>query len=111
MELPKKKKPTVKKMESKDFLNFSKQMNFVNLSRPIAANGEKFTWLQIQKFKFEKGLFGFKFRYDIDEDYRTCLLGPKRIPKNQNLKILLYVLHPEGVNLKPAKVADLQLLM
>ena len=41
-------------MESKDFLDFSKQMNFVNLNRPIDANGEKLTWLQMSGIQVRK---------------------------------------------------------
>ena len=41
-------------------------------------------------------------------------MGPKRTPKNRNPKPKFKdppLLHPDGVKLKPAKVADLQVLM
>ena len=89
----KKKKASVKKMESKYFFDFTKETNFVNLATPIGTNGEKFTWLQIGEFKFVKSIFYFKFRCDIDEDYQTCFLGPKKEqPKAQSLNLDLSML-------------------
>ena len=40
-------------MESKD-CDFIKEMNFVNLASQIVPNVKNFTWLQIQKLKFER---------------------------------------------------------
>ena len=98
----------------RDFLDFTKQLNFINLSRTVDADGKKNSWLQIHEFKFETGLFGFRFRYNLKDVYRNCLLGPKRTPKNQNPKPVFKqppLLHPRGLKLKAPKVIDLKVLM
>ena len=45
------------------FLDFTGEINFVNLSRPIDTNGEKFAWLHIQKLIL-KGVF-LALRFDM----------------------------------------------
>lgn len=54
MDSSKNKKASVKKKERKYCLDFIKEINFINLTSQTGTNGEKFTWMQIQKFKFEK---------------------------------------------------------
>ena len=54
MDSSKNKKARVKKKERKYCLDFIKEINFINLTSQTGTNGEKFTWMQIQKFKFEK---------------------------------------------------------
>ena len=69
------KSTNVKLMETQDFFYFMKSINFSNLHKPVDSEGEKFSWLEIHKFKYKEGLFGFKFRYNLTDEYRTCLLG------------------------------------
>ena len=49
--------------------------NFKNLLKPVDSNGVKFCWLSIKEFVYEKGIFGFFFRYDVNEELRLCFLG------------------------------------
>merc|ERR1711933_386005 len=81
MKISSKKKPVVYHLETDSFKDFTKGSNFKNLSKPVDTDGNKFNWMNIHEFKYEVGLFGFKFRYTLDEEYRTCLLGPRRTPQ------------------------------
>ena len=96
------------------FLDFTREINLVNLRRPIDTNGEKFAWLHIQKLMFERGFFGFTFWYDIDKDCQRCLLGLKRAAKSPNLKSKfkdLSVLLTNWWKLKAAKLTHLPILI
>ena len=69
-------------MDQHEFMVFYQGANFKNLSKPVDTSGNKFNWLKIQELYFEKGLSGFKFKYDLNENYRTCeLLNLKKLPK------------------------------
>ena len=109
-----KKKPVVAHLETDDFKDFTKGSNFKNLSKPVDTDGNKFSWLNIQEFKYEVGLFGFKFRYNLDEEYRTCLLGPKPTPQQPKPTPKFTqpaLLYPNGRKLAAPKVVDLMDLM
>ena len=97
----KKQTPNVIEMSTDDFLDFSKGINFVNQSKPVDNDGNKFNWLKIHEFKFEKGLFGFRFRYNINDEFRTALLGPKRTNLRPNPQPVFDnppIMYPEGIN-------------
>ena len=101
-------------MKCEDFVDFLQGTNFTNLKKPVDAEGEKFNWLMIHEFRYEKDLFGFKFRYNLDDPYRKCSLGPKRTPRQKNPKPVFTeapLLHPNGRKLAGPKVLDLQTLM
>lgn len=89
-------------------------MNFKNLSKPVDADGNKFNWLHIHEFRYEVGLFGFKFKYNLKDEYRTCKLGPKPTPRQPKPKPKFgeaVTLYPKGRKLAAAKVLDLKTLM
>ena len=96
MKSSKKTKPVVVEMKCNDFLDFQQGVHFSNLAKPIDSEGNKFTWLKIQEFKFEKDLLGFKFRYNLDEPYRLCKFDSKRSfrSKKQSLFTEAPLLHP-----------------
>ena len=50
------------------YLNFKQEINFTNFSTPVDSNQNKFSWLNIYKFKYEKELHGLKFLFF----YRPC---------------------------------------
>ena len=86
-------------MGIQDSFNFMKGINFSNLHKP---KGEEFSWLEIHGFKYEEGLFGFKFRSNLTDEYRTCLPG-KRSRKQGSAKPVFNdppLLNPHGVKLK-----------
>ena len=85
MRKSKKKSPIVIQLKKDNFKDFTKPKNFKNLSKPVDSEGNKFSWLDIHEFKYEAGLFGFKFRYNLEDQYRTCLLVLSRHLANQNL--------------------------
>ena len=60
IKLSKKKSLNVKLMGTQDFFDFMKRIN---------SEGDKFSWLEIHEFKYEVGLFGFKLRYNLTDDY------------------------------------------
>ena len=99
MKSSKKKRPVVVEMKCDDFVDFLQGTNFTNLKKPVDTEGEKFNWLMIHEFRCEKDLFGFKFRYNLDDPYRKCSLGPKRTPRQKNPKPVFTeapLLHPNG---------------
>ena len=64
--------------------------------------------------KYKVGLFGFKFRYNLDEEYRTCKLGPKPTPRQPKPEPKFEepsLLYPNGRKLAGAKVVDMIELM
>ena len=90
-----------------------KGINFSNLHKPVDSEGEKFSWLEIHELKYDQGLFGFKFRYNLTDEYRTCLLG-NRSRKQGSAKPVFNdppLLHPHGVKLKAPKVIDMTKLI
>ena len=114
MKKSKKKSPNVIQMYTRDFMDFTQGINFKNLYKPVDADGNKFCWLQIHEFRYEQGLFGFKFKYKLDDDYRVCLLG-KRSTKSKVPTEPVFstppILHPDGRKLKAPKVLDMITLM
>ena len=102
-------------MGKDDFVDFSKGLNFKNLSTPIDSDGKKFSWLNIHEFRYEQGLFGFKFKYKLDDNYRTCLLGRPSVrskrPEHPVFEDTVPVLYPHGQKLKAQKVIDMKTLM
>ena len=78
-------------MGTQDFFHFMKGINFSNLHKPVDSEGEKFSWLEIHELKYDEGLFGFKFRYNLTDEYRTCLLGKRSRKQVPNL--FLMILH------------------
>ena len=110
----KKNKPTVIHMQSEDFFDFVKGINFKNLNEPLDTDGKKFNWLQIHEFKYEQKLFGFKFRYNLSDEYRTCFLGKKSNRSNRPTEpkfTEMPVLYPSGLKLKAPKVVDMMTLL
>ena len=103
-------------MESEDFFDVSAGALFSNLNKPIDTDGNHFSWLLIHEFKYEKKFFGFKFKYDLTDEYRTCYLGPanktraSKRPKHAVFKDCP-ILHPNGVPLKAKKLEDLKVFM
>ena len=65
-------------MERDDFIDNLKGALFSNLSKPLDTNGKKFNWTMIHEFVYEEGLFGFHFKYDVNDVQRTCFLRPKK---------------------------------
>ena len=49
-------------MGTQDLFDFMKRIN---------SEGDKFSWLEIHEFKYEVGLFGFKLRYNLTDDFTT----------------------------------------
>ena len=101
-------------MKSEDFLDFVKGINFKNLNEPCDIDGNKFSWLKIHEFKYEQNLFGFKFKYSLSEEYRTCFLGKKsqRSTRPSKPKFTeMPVLYPNGLKLKAPKVLDMMTLL
>ena len=86
----KRKSPNVKMMGTQYFLDFMNGITFSNLHKSVDSEGEKISSLEIHEFKYKEGLLGFKFRYNLIDEYRTCLLG-KRSRKVPNL--FLMILH------------------
>lgn len=114
MRKSKKKRPIVIQLKKDNFKDFTKPGNFKNLSKPVDSNGNKFSWLDIHEFKYEAGLFGFRFRYNLEDEYRTCLLGPKPTPR-QPKPVPKFVnpplMYPNGRKLAAPKVMDLMDLL
>ena len=110
-----KKKSNVILMQTDNFMDFTQGINFKKQSLPIDADGKKFSWLEIHEFRYEQGLFGFKFKYKLDDTYRTCLLGKtctrSKRPEKPVCKDTVPVLHPHGRKLKAAKVINMETLM
>ena len=73
-------------MDPTDFVDFTQGINTVNQYKPVDSDGNNFSWLSICEFKYERKLMVFKFRVNLDYDYRTCLLGPRCGKKNMNPK-------------------------
>ena len=103
-------------MKRDDFIDNLKGALFSNLSKPVDIQGEKFNWILIHEFVYEKGLFGFRFKYDVNGVQRTCYLGPKSKARNSGRpKEATFtecpLTHPNGVKLKPAKIKDVKVLL
>lgn len=116
MENASKKKPKAIMMKEKDFVDFAEVVNFSNLSSPVDTDGNKFTWLKIHEFRYEQGLFGFMFKYEItDQEYRTCFLGrpsnKSKRPEAPVYKKKFQILYPHGRKLKAPKAMDMATLM
>ena len=111
----KKNKPVIIRMQPEDFLDFTKGINFQNLSTPVDTDCNQFNWLKIHEFKYEENLFGFKFKYNLEDEYRTCYFGKK--PKsrsnrpNEPVFTEMHVLYPNGRKLKALKVLDMCTLL
>ena len=112
---PKKNQPVIVHMKAEDFLDFTKGINFKNLNAPIDSDGKKFSWLKIHEFRYEQNLFGFKFKYDLKDDYRTCLFGKNGSARSKRPIAPIYsempMLYPNGTKLKAPKVLDMMTLM
>ena len=110
-----KKKSNVIRMGTNDFKDFSLGINFKNLSTPTDSDGKKFTWLKIHEFRYEQGLFGFKFKYNLSDAYRTCLLGKPSVrskrPEKPEFENSVPIVYPHGRKLKAPKVLDMETLM
>ena len=78
----------------------------------LYIDGEPFSWRAIHEFHFEKGLFGFKFRYELNEEYRVCSYGPGKRRGRPSVPIFDEPLlrYPDGIPL-PAIPADLEDLL
>ena len=95
-------------MKKSNFFNIAEGSNFSNLSTPVDASRNKFSWLKIHEFRYEKDLFGFKFRYNLREEYRTCVFRKKNTRlQHPRLFKSMPILHPNGCKLKAAEVVDL----
>ena len=115
MENASKKKPKVISMKAKDFVDFAQIANFKNLNKAVDKEGKKFYWMNIHEFRFEQGLFGFKFKYDLKDNYRVCDLGRpsnrSKRPEVATFKKTFSQLYPRGLNLKAPKAMDMQTLL
>ena len=85
----KKKKPIIVEMKKSNFFDIAEGSNFSKLSTPVDASRNKFSWLKIHEFRYEKDLFGFKFRYNLMEEYRTCVFRKKNT-RLQHPRFLMY---------------------
>ena len=97
-------------MECNNFVDFPQGLNFRNLATPVNTDRNKFSWLNIQESKYKKCFFGFQFYYNLEDNYRTCLLGPKE-PRQKKMHSMFTeppLLHPQ---LTAPKVLDLMKLM
>ena len=94
-------------MVTQNICDFMKGINFSNLHKPVDSEN-KFSWLEIHEFKYEEGLFGFTFRYNLIDEYRTCLLGKQSREQGSAKPVFndLQLLHPHGVKLKAPKVIE-----
>ena len=103
------------RMTSEDFVDLGiDSTNFKNLLKPVDSNGVKFCWLSIKEFVYEKGIFGFFFRYDVNEELRLCFLGnPGGRSRRPDIQIFNTPnkMYEEGVPLKKQKWSDLQDLL
>ena len=77
------------------------------MHKPVDSE-DKFSWLEIHEFKYEEGLFGFTFRYNLIDEYRTCLLGKESREQGSAKPVFndLQLLHPHVVKLKAPKVIE-----
>ena len=62
------KKKKLKLMSIQDFFDFMKSINLTNLQKLVILDGEKFSWLKIYEFRYEKGLFSFLFIYNFSNE-------------------------------------------
>ena len=78
--------------------------NFQNLAQPVDSNGDKFTWLHIKEFVYQREVFGFFFRYDLNAEPRLCSLGNpggrSRRPKEPSFKTPIQAYNQNGIPLK-----------
>ena len=81
------------------------------MSQPVDSTGEKFSWLKIREF-----VFGFSFRYNLNDEPRFCNLGNSggrsRRPDKPLFKVPKQTYNvPNGVPLKKKKWLDIQKLL
>ena len=100
-------------MTTSDFVDVSRGVNFKNLSHPVDNDGEPFNWFHIHEFLYEKDSFGFKFKYNLTDNYRTCFYGAAKRRGRPNEPIFNEspIRFPNGIPLKKAKYNDLQELL
>ena len=68
-------------MNPAEFVDFTQGINIVNQYKPIDSDGNNFSWLDIDEFKYKRKLIAFKFRDNVNDEYRTFLLGRMRRKK------------------------------
>ena len=106
----------IKRMKIADFIDFGlASTNFKNLAKPIDSKGEKFSWLEIKEFVYQRDKFGFYFCYDLNESHRFCNLGNpggrSRRPKSHVFNDPKKAYNVDGIPLKQPKWKDLQKLL
>ena len=106
----------IKRMKVADFIDFGlASTNFKNLAKPIDSKGEKFSWLKIKEFVYQRDKFGFYFRYDLIESHRFWNLGNpggrSRRPKSPVFNDPKKAYNVDGIPLKQPKWKDLQKLL
>ena len=78
----------VHQMNPAEFVDFTQGINIVNQYKPIDSDWNNFSWLDFDEFKYERKLIAFKFRDNVNDEYRTFLLGRMRRKKNMNPKLV-----------------------
>ena len=104
------------RMKTEDFKDFGvSSTNFQNLAQLVDSNGEKFTWLHIKEFVYQREVYGFFFRYDLNEELRLCNLGNpggrSRRPKEPSFKTAIQAYNQNGISMKKMKWLDIQKLL
>ena len=75
-------------MNPAEFVDFTQGINIVNQYKPIDSDWNNFSWLDFDEFKYERKLIALKFRDNVNDEYRTFLLGRMRRKKNMNPKLV-----------------------
>ena len=100
-----------KNTKAEDFLGFYQGYQLQNLFTPSDTNGQKFSWLKIYELRYEQSIFGFKFKYDLEDEYWTYLFGQggsKQSKRPSEPQFTVMPIHyPHGRKLQAPKVLDM----